>query len=94
MRVTCVGHVTPFICFGQLIMQGGRKGRGHCGAPTAAAGTGALRALVAAERPGEPVRGPKAVEAGKAEIPSRSRVRKGEEGVIRASAIMSHPGSK
>lgn len=44
------------------------RGGGHCGAP-AAAGTGALRALVAADRTGEPVRGPRAVEAGKAEIP-------------------------
>ncbi len=40
----------------------------HCGAP-AAAGTGALSAFVAADRTGEPVRGPRAVEAGKAEIP-------------------------
>lgn len=40
----------------------------HCGAP-AAVGTGVLRALVAADRTGEPVRGPRAVEAGKAEIP-------------------------
>ena len=40
----------------------------HCGAP-AAAGTGVLRTLVAADRTGEPVRGPRAVEAGKAEIP-------------------------
>lgn len=42
---------------------------GHCGAP-AAAGTGVLRALVAADRTGEPVSGPRAVEAGKAEIPA------------------------
>lgn len=35
-----------------------------------------LRALVAAERPGEPVKGPKAVEAGKAEIPLTYRVSK------------------
>lgn len=77
--------MSPFIRFGQLIMQGRRKGRGHCGAPTAAAGTGVLRALVAAERPGEPVRGPKAVEAGKAEIPSRSRVRKGSLGTLQPS---------
>lgn len=42
----------------------------HCGAP-AAAGTGVLRTLVAADRTGEPVRGPRAVEAGKAEIPER-----------------------
>lgn len=45
----------------------------HCGAP-AAAGTGVLRALVAADRTGEPVRGPRAVEAGKAEIPERGEV--------------------
>lgn len=32
-----------------------------------------LRALVAAERTGEPVRGPRAVEAGKAEIPETGR---------------------
>lgn len=44
----------------------------HCGAP-AAVGTGVLRALVAAERTGEPVSGPRAVEAGKAEIPERAR---------------------
>lgn len=44
----------------------------HCGAP-AAVGTGVLRALVAAERTGEPVRGPRAVEAGKAEIPKTGR---------------------
>lgn len=44
----------------------------HCGAP-AAAGTGVLRALVAADRTGEPVRGPRAVEAGKAEIPERAK---------------------
>lgn len=81
----CTRHVSPFIRFGQLIMQGRRKGRGHCGAPTAAAGTGVLRPLVAAERPGEPVRGPKAVEAGKAEIPSRSRVRKGSLGTLQPS---------
>lgn len=42
----------------------------HCGAP-AAAGKGVLRALVAADRTGEPVRGPRAVEAGNAEIPER-----------------------
>lgn len=47
---------------------GGVGGGCHCGAP-AAAGTGVLRALVAADRTGEPVRGPRAVEAGKAEIP-------------------------
>lgn len=41
----------------------------HCGAP-AAAGTGVLRALVPVDRTGEPVRGPRAVEAGKAEIPA------------------------
>lgn len=46
----------------------------HCGAP-AAAGTGVLRALVAADRTGEPVRGPRAVEAGKAEIPEGGEVR-------------------
>lgn len=46
----------------------GWEGRGHCGAP-AVAGTGVLRTLVAAERTGEPVRGPRAVEAGSAEIP-------------------------
>lgn len=40
--------------------------RCHCGA---AAGTGGLRTVVAAERTGEPVRGPRAVETGKAEIP-------------------------
>lgn len=49
----------------------------HCGAP-AAAGTGVLRALVAAERTGEPVRGPRAVEAGKAEIPETGK--SGREG--------------
>lgn len=43
-------------------------GGGHCGAP-AAAGTAVLRAVVVADRTGEPVRGPRAVEAGKAEIP-------------------------
>lgn len=41
-----------------------------------------LRALVAAERPGEPVRGPKAVEAGKAEIPSTNRVSKVSLGIV------------
>lgn len=41
-----------------------------------------LRALVAAERPGEPVRGPKAVEAGKAEIPSTNRVSKVSLGTV------------
>lgn len=46
----------------------------HCGAP-AAAGTGVLRALVAADKTGEPVRGPRAVEAGKAEIPERGQIR-------------------
>lgn len=46
----------------------------HCGAP-AAAGTGELRALVPADRTGEPVRGPRAVEAGKAEIPGGRRRR-------------------
>lgn len=49
----------------------------HCGAP-AAAGTGVLRALVAADRTGEPVRGPRAVDAGKAEIPERGEVRETE----------------
>lgn len=51
----------------------------HCGAPTAAA-TGVLMTLVEAERTGEPVKGPRAVEAGKAEIPegrtARATVRK------------------
>lgn len=50
----------------------------HCGAP-AAAGTGVLRALVAAERTGEPVRGPRAVEAGKAEIPETGRGRREDQ---------------
>lgn len=45
----------------------------HCGAP-AAVGTGELRALVAADRTGEPVRGPSAVEAGKADIPEEGGV--------------------
>lgn len=40
----------------------------HWGALTEA-GTGVLRALVAAERTGEPVRVPRAVAAGKADIP-------------------------
>lgn len=44
-------------------------GRRHCGA--VAVGTGVVRALVAADRTGDPVRGPRAVEAGKAEIPER-----------------------
>lgn len=54
---------------GEIGDSGGR-GECHCGAP-AAAGTGVLRTLVAADRTGEPVRGPRAVEAGKAEIPER-----------------------
>lgn len=59
----------PFTHVGQLMIQVCvRRESGHCGA-AAAAGTGVLRTLVAAERPGEPARGPKAVEAGKAEIP-------------------------
>lgn len=53
------------------------RGTCHCGAP-AAAGTGVLRALVAADRTGEPVRGPRAVDAGKAEIPERGEVRETE----------------
>lgn len=48
----------------------------------AAAGTGVLRVLVAAERPGEQFRGPKAVEAGKAEIPSTYRVSKVSLGTV------------
>lgn len=66
------------VWFPPLVGSGGRKCRGkrrvwiqkgcHCGAP-AAVGTGVLRTLVAAVRTGEPVRGPRAVEAGKAEIP-------------------------
>lgn len=50
----------------------------HWGAP-AAAGTGELRALVPADKTGEPVRGPRAVEAGKAEIPGEREGRGGEE---------------
>lgn len=53
----------------------------HWGAP-AAAGTGELRALVPADRTGEPVRGPRAVEAGKAEIPEGTEgggVREGQD---------------
>lgn len=44
------------------------NGRGHCGA-AAAVGTGVLRLFVGMQRTGEPVSGPRAVEAGKAEIP-------------------------
>lgn len=62
-RVAPVGSPIPHSLSGRW-----SRRRGHCGAP-AAAGTGALRALVAADRTGEPVRGPRAVEAGKAEIP-------------------------
>lgn len=75
LRACRLIHV-PFIHVGQLMIVVWEEGRSHCGAPAAAAGTGVLRALVAAERPGEPVRGPKAVEAGKAEIPWRYRVSK------------------
>lgn len=63
-------------------MQVYQEESGHCGAP-AAAGNGVLRVLVAADRPGEPVRGPKAVEAGKAEIPSTYRGRKASLGTVR-----------
>lgn len=42
-----------------------------------------FRTLVAADRPGEPVRGPKAVEAGKAEIPSTYRESKVSLGTVR-----------
>lgn len=43
----------------------------HCGAP-AAAGTGVLRTLLAADMTGDPMSGPRAVEAGKAEIPGET----------------------
>lgn len=81
MDVVRVGRVAPVEFpspLGWVVVEvgeiGERRGRMwiwvgcHCGAP-AAAGTGVLRTLVAADRTGEPVRGPRAVEAGKAEIP-------------------------
>lgn len=63
-------HTYVFISpCGQVIDADVPEESSHCGAP-AAAGNGVLRTLVAADRPGEPVKGPKAVETGKAEIPS------------------------
>lgn len=77
LDVVRTGRVAPVwflpsdcVMVGGQDRESGRGFRGEChwGAPTAV-GTGGLRALVAAERTGEPVRGPRAVEAGKAEIP-------------------------
>lgn len=81
--VVRTGRVAPVCFLPPGLGDGGGKGESgcgfwvecHCGAPTAA-GTGVLRALVAADRTGEPVRGPRAVEAGKAEIPEGGRGRR------------------
>lgn len=62
----------------------------HCGAP-AAVGTGVLRALVAADRTGEPVRGPRAVEAGKAEIPEGGEVKETVRKLISAMLCVQSP---
>lgn len=72
VKRACTSMCPLLLHVGKWLMQVYQEESGHCEAP-AAAGNGVLKTLVAADRPGEPVRGPKAVEAGKAEIPSTHR---------------------